>query len=283
MYEDTLISTSSCSNFCYSIVVVTISFLQRERKRWKFVPSEFYSIYADFIPASVSSLNGASPDPLKAKLVVIDGNKVANEADFDGSTGELSLSSRSKPIVVLDAPTSTRLLTWLSSSSVSFEVSKIEKKILTRKAPPPYITSTLQQDASRKLGISPYRCMAIAQTLYEEGLITYMRTDSPHLSKTFQEAVSEFVEKTFGERYSSRTARAFDGADEDIVVEKGEKNEQKKRSKSSKKTNDSPMNAQEAHEAIRVRFQFRCVSSILYSFFYFFFSPLQRTAYFVAR
>ncbi len=113
---------------------------------------------------------------------------------------------------------------------LTYEVSKIEKKITTSKSPAPFMTSTLQQVASSELGFSPRKTMQIAQKLYEgvktpvgeTGIITYMRTDSLNIAKEAQEAAVEFIKKMFGDEYAE--PKTYD-----------------KKAK----------NAQEAHEAIR--------------------------------
>lgn len=104
----------------------------------------------------------------------------------------------------------------------SFKINDITKKPLKRNPAAPFITSTLQQDASRKLGFSVSRTMSVAQRLYEQGFITYMRTDSTSLSKTAREAIQATIEKEYGAEYSHPRVH---------------------------KSKDS--NAQEAHEAIR--------------------------------
>lgn len=87
------------------------------------------------------------------------------------------------------------------SDGALFTISSIEKKPLKRSPAPPFITSTLQQEASRKLSFGVNRTMSVAQKLYEEGLITYMRTDSPNLSKVALGAIGNEIEADFGKEY----------------------------------------------------------------------------------
>ncbi|HMT52367.1 MAG TPA: type I DNA topoisomerase [Saprospiraceae bacterium] len=100
------------------------------------------------------------------------------------------------------------------SNGASFTIHSIEKKPSKRFPAPPFTTSTLQQEASRKLGFSVNRTMSTAQRLYEEGLITYMRTDSSNLSETALTAIAQEIETSFGSkylhtrRYKSKTANA---------------------------------------------------------------------------
>lgn len=89
-------------------------------------------------------------------------------------------------------------------AGAKFSVSSVESKNLTRQPAPPFTTSTLQQEASRKLGLSPQNTMRIAQELYEAGLITYMRTDSVNLSDTALEASQKAIESTMGAQYHQR-------------------------------------------------------------------------------
>jgi len=103
-----------------------------------------------------------------------------------------------------------------------YEIGKINKKPLKRKPTPPFTTSTLQQDASRKLGFSVNRTMSNAQKLYEQGFITYMRTDSVNLSETALTAIAEEIEKNYGKNYLH-----------------------------TRRYKNKKANAQEAHEAIR--------------------------------
>lgn len=100
------------------------------------------------------------------------------------------------------------------SNGASFTINSIEKKPSKRFPAPPFTTSTLQQEASRKLGFSVNRTMSTAQRLYEEGLITYMRTDSSNLSETALTTIAQEIETSFGSkylhtrRYKSKTANA---------------------------------------------------------------------------
>lgn len=108
------------------------------------------------------------------------------------------------------------------ANGASFTINSIEKKPLKRFPAAPFTTSTLQQEASRKLGFSVYRTMSTAQRLYEEGYITYMRTDSSNLSETAMAAIAQEIESSFGKQYLH-----------------------------ARKYKSKTANAQEAHEAIR--------------------------------
>lgn len=173
---------------------------------------------------------------IEAKLYSVNDERVANEKDFDDSTGEVLQNSRSNSkIVVLNEQSAQTLMDWLSGREGDikpvFEISDTQNRKSSKKAPLPFITSTLQQEASKKHGYSPSRTMSIAQRLYENGFITYMRTDSPTLSDTAKDVAMNIVTKKFGVNYLN--------------------DEQETTGKSRKKKDLPPKNAQEAHEAIR--------------------------------
>jgi DNA topoisomerase-1 len=138
-------------------------------------------------------------------------------AVFDAKGKELLAELPEK---LKDDKSALKLLEDLKKAS--FSIKRVEQKPGSRKAGPPFITSTLQQEASRKLGFSVRQTMTLAQRLYENGHITYMRTDSLNLSPLAIDAAKKYIVKQYGEKYSSP---------------------------SQYKTKDS--SAQEAHEAIR--------------------------------
>ena len=178
-------------------------------------------------------------------MVLVNGSRVAGQKDFDDSTGEVKVSKKAKSeIVVLDNENTLEILGWLASSkssslhsvdfpmknidsNVKFKVAEVVEKKVSKSPPPPFITSSLQQASSTQLGLTPSRTMKIAQQLYENGFITYMRTDSPYLSNLATNAAEKIVEKTYGPKYVASSNSAHD------VKRK------------------APKNAQEAHEAIR--------------------------------
>ena len=192
---------------------------------------------------------------LPAKLAALDGKKVAGEADFDNTTGQI-VAKLADSSVILDRAATIALLSWLSTGC-TFAIANLESRKITKKPPRPFITSTLQQEGSRKLGLSPTRTMRVAQELYEAGFISYMRTDSPYLSATALGAAQGLVKRLFGEvtldaaagqpptkpaaaASSNKGAKAQEG----VKKPKGKKEEEAAGSA-------APMNAQEAHEAIR--------------------------------
>jgi DNA topoisomerase I len=185
--------------------------VERERERMAFVPAGYWSIDASFAP--VEELDKT----FEASLSTVDDERVATGRDFD-SEGEPK-----KKVLVLDQARATDLATSLQESE--FAVRSVESKPYTRKPYPPFRTSTLQQEAGRKLRYSSSRTMSVAQRLYENGFITYMRTDSVELSETAVSAARSQIAKLYGDEYLSPSPRTYSG----------------KQAKG----------AQEAHEAIR--------------------------------
>ncbi len=155
----------------------------------------------------------------EAKLISLDGQKIASGIDFDDSTGHLKKGAKVRLITDLEAK---ELCKNLKASP--WKISAIEEKPTVRRPVPPFTTSTLQQESNRKLRLSTRETMRCAQGLYERGFITYMRTDSVHLSEQAITAARQCVEKLYGSKYLSEKTRQF---------------------------SNKSRNAQEAHEAIR--------------------------------
>lgn len=184
--------------------------VQRERERMRFREAEYWDLVADLVK---------DDQHFKAVLSAVNDKPVATGKDFDKETGKLSKPDKA---LVLDAKEAADLDQNLESAQWS--VSEVETKEQFKSPAPPFITSTLQQEASRKLGMSAQETMRTAQKLYENGLITYMRTDSVNLSKQALAAARSCVENKYGKDYLSEDVRVY-----------------KTKSKG----------AQEAHEAIR--------------------------------
>jgi DNA topoisomerase-1 len=196
--------------------VATRIIVSRERERMAFRTAGYWDVTAE-LDASVSD-SEASPPKFTAKLNSVDGRRVASGRDFD------SLGAVRKPdeVRVLDQASATALAGGLRGAQLS--VASVEQKPYTRRPYPPFMTSTLQQEAGRKLRFSSERTMSIAQRLYENGYITYMRTDSTTLSETAINAARNQAKQLYGEEYVHPTARQY---------------------------TRKVKNAQEAHEAIR--------------------------------
>ncbi|MEH1835307.1 MAG: type I DNA topoisomerase [Nostoc sp.] len=157
--------------------------------------------------------------PFGAQLVTLGGTKIANGSDFDAATGQITAG---RNVLLLNEDQAVALKERLTGKTWS--VNDIEERPVTRKPAPPFTTSTLQQESNRKLRLSARDTMRIAQNLYEQGYITYMRTDSVHLSDQAIAAARNCVEKLYGQQYLSPQPRQY------TTKSKG---------------------AQEAHEAIR--------------------------------
>ncbi len=192
---------------------VAVKFLvERERERMKFRSGTYYDLQALVQKA------GDSYD-FKADLTHLDGKRIASGKDFDESTGKLK---KPDSVVLLDEKASKALVDDLKNADWS--VTDVDVKKQKRNPSPPFITSTLQQEANRKFNFSARDTMSVAQKLYEKGFITYMRTDSTRLSSQAIEAAREGILSQYGEEYLFDRVRNY---------------------------NAKGKSAQEAHEAIR--------------------------------
>ncbi|OKH62954.1 DNA topoisomerase I [Mycobacterium sp. SWH-M1] len=196
--------------------VATRIIVQRERERMAFRSAGYWDVTAE-LDASVSDAQ-ATPPTFTAKLNTVDGRRVAAGRDFD------SLGGLKKPdeVLVLDESAANALASGLRGAQL--QVASVEQKPYTRRPYPPFMTSTLQQEAGRKLRFSSERTMSIAQRLYENGYITYMRTDSTTLSQSAINAARTQAQQLYGEEYVHPSPRQY---------------------------TRKVKNAQEAHEAIR--------------------------------
>jgi DNA topoisomerase-1 len=184
--------------------------VERERERMAFVSAAWWDLVGLFAKSDAQEL--------QAELVSVDGRRIPSGKDFDPSTGKL----KSSDFMLLDGQAATALAERIRSGR--FQVTKVEDKPYTSKPYPPFTTSTLQQEANRKLGFTARRTMQVAQSLYENGHITYMRTDSTNLAQVAIEDARRLVADEYGQDYLPAEPRVY-------------------RSK--------VKNAQEAHEAIR--------------------------------
>lgn len=169
--------------------------VQRERERLTFVQAEYWDLKA--------LLNHQKTD-FEAKLVTLDGEKLATGNDFNPDTGKLK---RGKKVIILNETEAKALQARLKDKP--WQVVDTEEKATTRHPYPPFTTSTLQQEANRKLGLGAKDTMRIAQSLYENGYITYMRTDSVHLSSQAIAAARSCIEQMYGQEYLSPKPRQY--------------------------------------------------------------------------
>ncbi len=185
--------------------VATRLVVERERERMAFRAAAWWDLVGTF-----------DPESFDARLVSVEGQRVATGRDF-GPDGKLKGEARQ-----LDEDAARGLAERLEGAS--FQVSRVERKPYVRRPSPPFMTSTLQQEASRKLRFSAQTTMRIAQRLYENGYITYMRTDSTTLSESALTAARAQATSLFGADYVPEQPRRYER---------------------------KVKNAQEAHEAIR--------------------------------
>jgi len=183
--------------------------VDRERERMAFVTSVYWDLLAQF---------AASGQQFGAALMSFDGSNIPSGKDFDSATGKVLRPE----LLVMDGDQARELLDRIRSAT--FRVKSVERKPETSRPAPPFTTSTLQQEANRKLGFTARRTMQVAQSLYENGHITYMRTDSTNLASVAVDAARDLVRSQYGDEYLTEKPRMYAS---------------------------KVKNAQEAHEAIR--------------------------------
>jgi DNA topoisomerase-1 len=191
--------------------------VQRERERMAFVAATFWDLIGTFAP-EVDRSSTDDREQFDADLSSFEGRAIPSTRDFDAATGKL----KDTGLLLLNGETAVALVERLRKAK--FTVTALDDKPYTSKPYPPFTTSTLQQEANRKLGFTARRTMQVAQSLYENGHITYMRTDSTNLASVAVDAARELVSEHYGREYLPDEARIY---------------------------RTKVKNAQEAHEAIR--------------------------------
>ncbi len=186
---------------------------EREHERLRFKRSEYWDLTAE---------NEKDKSKFQSHIVSFKNQRIATGKDFDSATGKLNKTAAGG-VLHLDENQSQRIKKEIEKTT--WVVTDVEEKPVSRKPAPPFITSTLQQEANRKLGLGSRETMQVAQRLYERGMITYMRTDSMFLSEQAIRAAREEIVKLYGKNYLPAQFRDYG----------------KKKVKG----------AQEAHEAIR--------------------------------
>lgn len=194
--------------------VATRMVVEKERERIAFRSAEYWDLTGTFSTGRAG--DASDPSTLVARLNTVDGKRIAQGRDF-GSTGQLK-----GEVLHLDEANARALAAALAETP--FAVRSVESKPYRRSPYAPFRTTTLQQEASRKLGFGAKATMQVAQKLYENGFITYMRTDSTTLSETAVTAARAQVTQLYGADYLPEKPRVYAG---------------------------KVKNAQEAHEAIR--------------------------------
>ncbi|RYQ32436.1 type I DNA topoisomerase [Bifidobacterium pseudolongum] len=174
--------------------VATRLIVERERERMAFVRAPYWDVVAQLqAPDALGELTG-----FDARLTALDGRRVAGSKDFTAA-GTLTDAAAHDDVRQLTEADATALADTLRDAD--FLVSSVEKKPYRRRPQPPFTTSTMQQAAGNRLGMSSRQTMRAAQSLYENGYITYMRTDSVTLSHEAIAAARESVAQQFGEQY----------------------------------------------------------------------------------
>ena len=186
--------------------------VERERARIRFRTADYWSVKAKLAKP------GAEPS-FDAELLSIAGKRVATSKDFNPETGKLD---DPQALVLLDKAGAERIVGLLNAGPVT--VKSVEEKPFVQRPAAPFLTSSLQMESNSKLRYSAKRTMQVAQQLYENGYITYMRTDSATLSQEAVGAARKLIEAEYGKEYLSPTIRTYE---------------------------TKVKNAQEAHEAIR--------------------------------
>jgi DNA topoisomerase-1 len=185
--------------------------VERERQRMSFVAATYYDLLGQFATAA--------GETFEAALVAVGQRKVPATRDFDPASGQLKEPGS---LILLDGPQAAELAERLRSAAC--RVSELDVKPYTTRPYPPFTTSTLQQEANRKYGFTARHTMQVAQSLYENGHITYMRTDSTSLAAVAVETARQIIAGQYGREYLSEQPRVYQ---------------------------TKVKNAQEAHEAIR--------------------------------
>ena len=193
--------------------------VQRELERLAFKKASYWDLKAALAKHQKSSETSDVYPPFDATLSTIGGKRVASGRDFDETTGQLKPDA---DVLLLDEPAARALQDRLRDQPWS--VSSVESRLQNRRPYAPFTTSTLQQEANRKLNFSARETMQTAQRLYEDGYITYMRTDSVNLSQEAVQAARRCVLDRYGQEYLHGEVRQY---------------------------TTKQKNAQEAHEAIR--------------------------------
>ena len=204
-FVSTTLSAGRVQSACVKILI------ERDRKRQKYLKTEYYDLKANLNDEQ-------SETSFAANLNKVGNKNIISSNDFDSDTGKQTNPNA----LILSKKEAENLASKLKKGS--WIVSSVNKKPRTSNPKPPFTTSTLQQEAARKLRFSAKNTMRVAQQLYENGFITYMRTDSTNLSEEAINGSRNIISELFGDEYLPQTSNAYD---------------------------TKVKNAQEAHEAIR--------------------------------
>ena len=182
--------------------VATRLIVERERERMAFVRASYWDVTATLEAPDADGNNVA----FDSRMVSLGGRRLAGSKDF-GADGKLTATDAKDQVTQLDEAQASAIAQALEFAT--FTVASMETKPYRRRPVPPFTTSTLQQTAGNRLGMSSRQTMRAAQGLYENGYITYMRTDSVTLSQEAIAAAREAVVKHFGENYLSDAPKQY--------------------------------------------------------------------------
>jgi DNA topoisomerase I len=183
--------------------VATRIVVERERERMNFHSADYWSLEGTFaVPGRAAGADEGEPTTVRARLVSVDDSRVATGKDFDAATGRVT-----GDVVHLDEAGARGLAARLEGRQVT--VSRVDEKPYRRRPYAPFTTSTLQMEAGRKLGWSSAQTMRVAQRLYENGHITYMRTDSTNLSQEAINAARQQARELYGDAFVPAEARRY--------------------------------------------------------------------------
>ena len=204
-FVNTTLSAGRVQSACVKILI------ERDRKRQKYLRTEYFDLKVELKKEESNKM-------FKAALYKVGEKNIVSSNDFDSNTGQL----KNNDSLVLNENDAKKLIAKLKKGK--WVVKSIKEKPRTSNPKPPFTTSTLQQEAARKLRFSAKNTMRVAQQLYENGYITYMRTDSTHLSKEAVKGSRDIISKLFGDEFLPKSVNQYE---------------------------TNVKNAQEAHEAIR--------------------------------
>jgi len=170
--------------------------VEREFERMNFTRTSYWDVK--------SKLKSDNTE-FDAKLIEWQGVKIVSSSDFNSKTGEIKRESQ---VLLLDQKQATFIANQVVDQK--WKIAEVDEKPLSRRPMAPFITSTLQQEASRKLGMTARETMQVAQKLYEQGCITYMRTDSTYLSVEAISGARKKIEQKYGKEYLPASPRIFD-------------------------------------------------------------------------
>lgn len=170
--------------------------VERELARLQFKKSAYWGVLAQLEKDAIS---------FESRLIAYQNKRIATGKDFNPDTGLLN----SKELTQLDETAARKIIEAVKA--LPFTVKEVEEKPVSRRPATPFITSTLQQEANRKMGFGSRETMQVAQKLYEQGFITYMRTDSTFLSKEAIDAARKCIQKKYGSEYLPPQPRLYEG------------------------------------------------------------------------